>query len=334
MSRWCAATSGWWLAADITLTKFVLDRPGEAPFAWDPRSPPADLRADTLYWSDAFRELPDGDFTVVLTWSVTELPVEGPDVVAVVLADEASRRPAYAPRIGALFKCYGDRPRLSRPAPGRLGLAVALQEARRLAEALRDPRAGPPAHPIPLGLVRPLTVEPRPMVERDIEVAFMGSVEEDHRRLPSAKTISRNAMLEALPPGAHVRTTTSFGASLVASPEAYADEVGRTKVLLAPRGGSVETFRFYEGMLAGCVVITEPLPPFWFYDGAPAVVVRDWRRLPGLLDRLLGDPAGLERRRAASLRWWDERLSPSAVGRYMARCLNSTSVGVRRSTSS
>jgi hypothetical protein len=314
------------------LTEFVLDAPGEAPVEWDPHSPPAGLRDDTRYWSDAFRELPEGKFTVVLTWSVTELPVEGPDVVAVVLADEASRRPAYAPRVGALFKCYGDRPRLTRPRPGKLGLAVALQEARRFAEALRDPRSGPPAHPIPLGLVRPVALEPRPMAERDIEVAFMGSVEEDHRRLPSAKTISRNAMLEALPPGAHVRTTTSFGASLGASPEAYADEL--SKLLLAPRGGSVETFRFYEGMLAGCVVITEPLPPFWFYDGSPAVVVRDWRRLPAVLDRLLGDPDELERRRSASLRWWDERLSPRAVGRYMARCLNSTSVGVRRSTSS
>jgi hypothetical protein len=316
------------------LTTFVLDPPGEAPREWDPHRPPADLRDDTRYWSDTFTELPDGDFTVVLTWSVTELPVEGPDVVAVVLADEASRRPGYAPRIGALFKCYGDRPRLTRPRRGKLGLAVALQEARRFAEALRDPRSGPPAHPIPLGLVRPLAVEPRPMAERDIEVAFMGSVEEDHRRLPSAKTISRNLMVEALPAGAHVRATTGFGASLDASPAVYADELSRTKILLSPRGGSVETFRFYEGMLAGCVVVTEPLPPFWFYEGAPAVVLRDWRRLPAVLERLLSDPDELERRSAASRCWWDEKLSPGAVGRYMARCLNSTSVGVRRSTSS
>jgi glycosyl transferase family 1 len=302
--------------------RFLLDPPRERAVEWDPHDPPADLRADVRYWSDAFRELPrEGDLTVVLTWSIAELPVEGPDVVPVVLGDEGSRRPAYAPRIGALFKCYGERPRFSRPSASTLGLSILLQELRRWAEALRDPRGGPPAHPIPLGLVRPIDVAVRPMSERDLEVAFMGSVEEDHRRLRRAKSISRSTMLEAVPAGAHIRTTGSFGASLEADAAAYAEELGRTKVLLAPRGGSVETFRFYEGMLAGCVVVTEPLPPFWFYEGSPAVVVRDWRSLPDVLDRLLRDPEGLRRRQDAALRWWDERLSPRAVGRYMARCL-------------
>lgn len=311
------------------MTTFLLDPPGEPPIEWDPDDPPADLRDDVRYWSDAFRELPDGSFTVVLTWSVAELPRTGPEVVAVVLGDEASRRPAYAPHIGALFKCYGDRPRFSRPAPGRLGVAVALQEARRWAEAVRDPRDGPPAHPVPLGLVRPLDVEQRAMAERDIDIAFMGSVEDDHRLLLVAKAVSRRAMLASLPAAAHVRITPGFGASLAERAATYADELGRTKVLISPRGGSAETFRFYEGMLAGCAVVTEPLPPFWFYEQAPAVTLRDWRRLPTLLDRLLGDSEALERRRQASLRWWEERLSPTAVGRYMARCLNGTRVGVR-----
>lgn len=302
---------------------------------WNPHTPPANLRDDVRYWSEAFRELPsESGLTVVLTWSIVDLPVEGPDVVAVVLADEGSRRPNYARRIGALFKCYGDRPRFSRPSASKLGIAVLLQELRRAAAALRDPRGGAPAYPVPLGLVRPLDVDVRPMRERDIEVAFMGSVEEDHRRLPSAKTISRRAMLEALPTGTHVRTTSSFGASLQAGPDVYADELARTKVLLAPRGGSVETFRFYEGMLAGCVVVTEPLPPFWVYEGSPAVVVRDWRKLPEVLERLLADPIELQRRQEASLAWWNTRLSPQAVGRYMAERLNRMSVGVSRSSSS
>jgi hypothetical protein len=315
--------------------RFLLDAPGETLLEWDPHDPPADLRADVLYWNEVFRELPrEPDLTVVLTWSIAELPVEGPDVVAVVLGDEASRRPLYAPRIGALFKCYGDHPRFSRAPFGRLGMAVFLQELRRRGEALRDPREGPPGHALPLGLVRPLDVRVRPMAEREYDAAFMGSVEEDHRRRPTPKTIARSAMLESLPPRAHVRTTGSFGESLEASARAYADVLGRTKVLLAPRGGSVETFRFCEGMLAGCVIVTEPLPPFWFYEGSPAVVVRDWHDLPQVLDRLFADPEALQERQEAGLRWWEERLSPRAVGRYMARQLNSTSVGVSHSTSS
>jgi hypothetical protein len=296
--------------------RFILDPPDGGVREWDPHDPPSDLRDDARYWSEAFREL-EGDATVVLTWSITELPVEGRDVVAVVLADEGSRRPAYAPRIGALFKCYGDRPRFSRAPTSRLGVAIFLQGARRHAEALRDPRGGPPAHPIPLGLVRPLNVAPRPMAERELDVAFMGSVE-GGRSFLNAKLTSRRQMLAALPPGAHIRTTPGFGASIEAGADVYADELGRTKILLAPRGGSVETFRFCEGMLAGCVVVTEPLPPFDFYAGSPAVVVDDWRALPETLDRLLADADALAQRGAASRRWWDERLSPQAIGRYMA----------------
>jgi hypothetical protein len=298
--------------------KFILDPPDGGTREWDPHDPPADLRDDARFWSDAFRELPrERDIKVVLTWSITELPVEGPDVVAVVLPDEGSRRPAYAPRIGGLFKCYGARPRFTRAPTDALGRAVFIQEARRRFDALRDPHGGPPAHPIPLGLVRPLEVQPRPMAQRDLDVAFMGSVEESHRRLPIAKVVSRRQMLDALPPSAYVRTTTDFGASLDAGADLYADELGRTKILLAPRGGSVETFRFNEGMMAGCVVITEPLPPFAFYTGSPAVAIRTWRDLPRILERLLADPADLARRGAASRAWWDERLSPQAVGRYI-----------------
>jgi hypothetical protein len=314
--------------------RFLLHAPDGSLSEWDPHDPPSDLRPDAWYWSEAFRELPRAaDLTVVLTWSITELPVDGPDVVAVVLADESSRRPTYAPQIGALFKCYGDHPQFSRPPFGKLGLAIFLQELRRRGEALRDPRGGPPAYPVPLGLVRPLEVPVRPIEERDFDVTFIGSVEEDHRWRPNAKIISRTKMLEAVPAGAHIRTTGSFGESLQASAVSYAEALGRTKVLLAPRGGSVETFRFYEGMLAGCIVVTEPLPPFWFYDGSPAVVVRDWGGLPGVVDRLFEDPSALRLRHQAGLRWWEEHLSPRAVGRYMAPRLKRMSVGVRRSIS-
>ena len=299
--------------------RFILHAPHGAVSEWDPHDPPHDLSDDARYWSEAFRALPrTAAHTVVLTWSISDLPVEGPDVVAVVLPDEASRRPAYAPRVGAVFKCYGDRPRFTRAPTDALGQAIFIQEARRWFEALRDPRSGARAFPIPLGLVRPLAVTPRPMAERDLDVAFMGSVEQSHRRLPIAKIVSRRQMLEALPRGAYVRTTTDFGASIDAGADLYADELGRTKILLAPRGGSVETFRFNEGMMSGCVVITEPLPPFAFYRGSPAVTVRRWRDLPHILKRLLADPAELARRGDASRAWWNEWLSPQAVGRYIA----------------
>lgn len=89
------------------------------------------------------------------------------------------------------------------------------------------------------------------------------------------------------------------------------------KVCLAPRGGSVETYRYFEALRYGCVVITEPLPPTWFYRGSPAVVVKRWRQLPAVLASLLDDPAGLAQRHRASLAWWRDRCSEDALAAYL-----------------
>jgi hypothetical protein len=91
-----------------------------------------------------------------------------------------------------------------------------------------------------------------------------------------------------------------------------------SRVCLAPRGNSVETFRLFEGMRYGCVVVCDPQPRRWFYDGAPVVTVTRWRDLPRILDGLLSDEAGLRQRHEATLAWWRERCGEDALGAFMA----------------
>jgi hypothetical protein len=49
--------------------------------------------------------------------------------------------------------------------------------------------------------------------------------------------------------------------------------------------------RFFEALRFGTVPICEPLPPRWFYDGAPFPSVRTWSSLPSVLEGLLADEA-------------------------------------------
>lgn len=90
------------------------------------------------------------------------------------------------------------------------------------------------------------------------------------------------------------------------------------RICLAPRGTNAETYRFFEGLRYGCVVVTERLPPTGFYAGAPAIVVDRWRELPDLLESLLDAPAELRRRHRRSLAWWRDRCSEAATGALMA----------------
>jgi hypothetical protein len=280
---------------------------------------------------------------VFLTWDVHELPRYGPDVVAVVLGDEDSRIPAYADRVRTIFKTYGDRPHAGlSPLRDRTQVSalVAVETARRwrrrLPGARRRTARMAPIHPIPLGYYNQTDVPFVPFAERPTAVHFAGTLGYEERGALSLRRwlrrphpVARRTMLDALRAWAQrrpehavvARETGSFLAHTTQDASAYSRELMDTRIVLAPRGGSVETYRFFEALRAGCVVVTEPQPPTWFYRGSPAVVVRDWRTLPGVLDELLGDPRGLQQRHEASLAWWRDRCSEPALAAFMAERL-------------
>jgi hypothetical protein len=71
-------------------------------------------------------------------------------------------------------------------------------------------------------------------------------------------------------------TTASFAEStMTGAGDRYTEIMADTRIALAPRGSSVETYRFFEAMRQGCVVICDRLPPHWFYAGCPAVQIDD-----------------------------------------------------------
>ena len=88
------------------------------------------------------------------------------------------------------------------------------------------------------------------------------------------------------------------------APDGYAANMMDTKIALVPRGVTAETHRFHEAMRAGCVVIGEALPDFWFYRSAPALRLRHWRELPALLAELTAAPDRLQALHEASCCWW------------------------------
>jgi hypothetical protein len=100
--------------------------------------------------------------------------------------------------------------------------------------------------------------------------------------------------------------------------ESYSELLAQTRICLVPRGNSPETFRFFEALRAGCIVICEAMPDHWFYRGAPVMRVRRWSELEAVIVPLLANPEEMERLHVASLEWWRSRCSEDAVGRYLA----------------
>ena len=188
---------------------------------------------------------------------------------------------------------------------------------------------------IPLGCCTHFEPDVIPMCDRDFDYAFLGSVTYNasekkwfHAVMESPKEFARRMMCESIREvslGERWRGflhTTSDMKESISSELNYADILARSKISLVPRGTCYDTYRFFESLKAGCVVICEPLPDVWFYEGHPGITIKDWRDLPQLLDRLLSDPELLERKSQEGVKFYNERCAENIVADRMVKFLN------------
>lgn len=309
----------------------------------------------TRYFSRVFihmeAHLNLSNLTIYLTSDIHKLPSYGGDVVAVLQEDEPSRVPHYFHRVLATFTCYGIQQSL-RPNPllnpsyenllsGASHVYNLLRRTpglirRKALQYIRSENL-PPIHTIPLGYANQVDLPVKPILDRPTDLFFAGSVshrqnEENilRRTVGSAKYVSRKKLVRALRRleqsrpalNVDVQTRTSFSDSIHASAQSYSQRMMAAKICPIPRGTSLESFRFFEAMRAGCIPIVEGLPTRRYYDGAPALTIRRWTDLMTVVPRLLADDSRLQRRHEAIQEWWKTHCSEEVVGKYMAKRLN------------
>lgn len=318
------------------------------PVPWQPPEPGDDVLVDSAYFGAVLaamdRRVARGGLTVYLTQDVERLPSYGPDVVAVIVGDELTRVPAYVDRVRAVFKNHPVRPLLTssflrEPSWTNLWWFASFLRAWRhhLPGAAHWLRAGRPAPVwmLPIGVLNQVEVPFRPLAERTADVFFAGSVghrgDAGLRGRVAPKVAGRRAMvagaerLAAAHPELTVRvvTTGGFAESVAGSARAYSEQLMDARIALVPRGASADTFRFWQALRAGCVVVTDTMPRHRFlYDSAPVVRVGRWRELRDVVPALLADAPRLEALHRGGLEWWRTRGAPEAVGAYMAERLD------------
>jgi hypothetical protein len=346
--------------------RFFVCRVGRPVASWDPPAATDETGHDVSYFGHALAvasaELAgEAGLTFILTWHLDQLPETGSHVVAIVQGDEAARIPAWSNEVLITFKCYGVWPHWMPFFPGP-GLTEALEVAHfarrvllwlpgaaRRCWPLRGFGVRPPIYPVPLGYYNQLERPLVPFAQRKWSVSFAGGVALSagepgarRRRLATPKDTARREMLNALDqlaralphePVAKVLLP-HFPALLPGQDkwartltEDYSELLAQTRVCLVPRGNSPETFRFFEALRAGCVVVCESLPDHWFYRGAPVVRLRRWDQLEDVLGQLLDDNRALEQLHTASLEWWKTRCSENALGQFMAAKISAALYG-------
>lgn len=245
-----------------------------------------------------FRGQPSApDFEVYVHGPVEGVP-PGADLsrtIVLSLSEEKRLIPPYFPRAYVIFKQHAPYLRLT-----RFGL-IGFRPAN--------------VFPLPLGYDSHVPeIPPKPVRERTVDVFFSGS------NWKSRQLFFRAA--RRLAAGSHwkveVTATDSFHSGL--SSDEYARKLADTKIALCPKGFvSTESFRMYEAMRAGCVVVTVRQPRSWYRDGWPVVELKRWSQLERTVNRLLDDPVELDRLQKASIRWWNEKCSEKAVAEFIGR---------------
>ena len=184
------------------------------------------------------------------------------------------------------------------------------------------PSAGlhPKLLPLPLGTYRRFAPSYEyDIVERSFDVAFFGQVTCPQRQeMADAMTEYSNVVNKRVQTRSLYLEYTKKYANGPIGP--YSEIMNDTKIALNPSPGNnvtVDSTRFFEGMAAGCVVISTRRPHTWFYDGAPYIAIDNWKEAPAIIEEVLNSQHYMEQMSRAAYDWWEKVCSPKAVGKYV-----------------
>ncbi len=284
------------------------------------------------------------------------LPRYGRDVVAVLLQEERCKVPVYGRQVRAVLRNLLSRPALGfEPARAltsfsRLESILAFEYVRDWYTHLRSRVAF--AHP-PAQLPAPVRNEPRTirlplgyhsqqdlpqisMAERSLDLFFAGEVNylaPKGTYLRYTSTSKREARVQLWAELQRLQKTGEWRMDLgnISAGEkdavphfgSYSEKMMQSRICVAPRGSVADSFRSFEGLRAGCLVVANRLPADEFmYPHAPLLIVHHWREIEGILKRYARDIPALEAWHAGALAWWHDHLRPEAVAPWVAARLN------------
>lgn len=102
-------------------------------------------------------------------------------------------------------------------------------------------------------------------------------------------------------------------------PEVYSEVMSETKIALVPCGSaSLDTFRFYEAMSCGCVVLSVKQNNYEFMSGSPHIQIPSWniQSVEKYIQRLVNSPT-LQQLSNRSRQFWETNLSPAAAAKFI-----------------
>ena len=181
------------------------------------------------------------------------------------------------------------------------------------------PFHNPKIRPFPLGLTNGFQAQPLPIKDRTYDACFSGNISDTGSRNMFKTHIDNVCDLGKY--NISMNYTDGFHSGM--PKDKYAQMLGESKIAFCPAGAiSRETFRFYEALASGCVIIGDTLPKLWFYEPLVFFPVK-WHSVEKTIEFVLslGDEE-MQKISDRNLKLCEDMLSPQPISNYMVNEIN------------
>tara|TARA_R110000764_G_scaffold20248_3_gene52112 strand:- start:5184 stop:6002 length:819 start_codon:yes stop_codon:yes gene_type:complete len=174
-------------------------------------------------------------------------------------------------------------------------------------------------HSLPLGYNKKhIPLEILPVINRPFDVFFAGHMSSKNRHDYMSSVIEFFGDIKTKDrPQLDINITKGFNLGL--DGEAYSKSMQRAKIAICPAGNvSNETFRHYEAMRSGTIVVSPTLPDTKIYNGSYICQVKNWHKDAGnVIMDLLKDLDMLQLIQDKQNDDFVDRFCPQAVAKYV-----------------
>ncbi len=278
------------------------------------------------------------EYIFILTRNVDNLPYKDKEklsrTIVILIGDEWNRAPKYSDKVALVYKSPGQLNKLAfhKNAP-KFNLLVLIQYLRIFYKKLFYPNKKNVIS-IPLCVYKLVDQTFKPINKRKYDISFLGSVihtKKDclmRKILKTPKILSRMKLFSLLNEMkskyiVYEKPNDSFpNAYKDSSVDNYSEIMMDTKICVAPRGTNLETFRYFEGLYSGCVVIAEEQPDYGYLKDSPVITIKDWKDLPRIVDNLLNNEKLMEDLSKKGIEYYKNNCSPEALASQFEKDIN------------
>lgn len=275
------------------------------------------------------------EYIFIITRNVDKLPITDKAqlqrTIVILIGDEWNRAPKYANKVALVYKSPGQVTKLAFHKNWlRFNIVVLAQYLRIWYKKLGYPNRKN-VFSIPLFGYRYLpSLETKPFKERKYDMSFMGSISHNKETLikkilKTPKILARTKLLSVLEKlktkyNIYYKFTNTFPhANNSSEEEFYSEILMNTKICVSPRGTNLETFRYFEGLCYGCIIIAEEQPDYNYLEGSPAIILKSWDDLPKILENLYKNEALMESLHKKGMEYFAKKVDSPIIAEQMAK---------------